>query len=223
MATPVEDSSHGKATIGMDMERTNSEVFPGRIYIGGPSANPYWSIPLALKSLCGEIEGARILIQAHEPLLNHRLEGFKETLTELGIATICIVTTGLIAERAIKTLIAQTKPLEKPWSRKDAIGGHNLSGLFGKRLNADDQAAVQHQLETLPSFWKHYADTSSVDEILKIASDNFVDWRYAMEPKGVTGGVPKPLLKVAVAITLVSIHRLTQWQADNQLAAPPGQ
>lgn len=207
----------------MDMERTISEVFPSRIYLGGPSANPYWNVPLALKSLCGEIEGARILIQAHDPLLNHRLAGFKETLTELGIVTVGIVTTSLIAERAIKTLIAQTKPLEKPWSRKDAIDGHNLSGLFSKRLNGEDQAAVQHQLETLPMFWKYYADTSTVDGILKIASDNFVDWRYAMEPKGVTGGVPKPLLKVAVAITLVGIHRLTQWQSANQLAAPLGQ
>ena len=105
----------------MDMERTISEVFRRRIYLGGPSANPYWNVPLALKSLCGEIEGAKTLIQAHDPLLSHRLAGFKETLTELGIAAMCVVTTGLIAERAIKTLIAQTKPLEKPWSRKDAM------------------------------------------------------------------------------------------------------
>ena len=177
---------------------------------------------MALKSLCGEIEGARILIQAHDPLLSHRLAGFKETLTEFGIATTCVVTTGLIAERAIKTLIAQTKPLEKPWSRKDAIDGHNLRGLFRERLNAEDRMAVQHQLETLPMFWKHYADTSTAADILSIASDNFVDWRYAMEPKGVTGGVPKPLLKVAVAITLVGIHRVTQWQAANHVSAPLG-
>ena len=206
----------------MDMERTISEVFRRRIYLGGPSANPYWNVPLALKSLCGEIEGAKTLIQAHDPLLSYRLAGFKETLTELGIAAMCVVTTGLIAERAIKTLIAQTKPLEKPWSRKDAIDGHNLSELFRKRLNAEDRAAVQHQLETLPVFWKHYADTSTVDRILEIASDNFVDWRYTMEPKGVTGAVPKPLLKVAVAITLVAIHRLTQWQVANQVSAPRG-
>ena len=48
----------------MDMERTISEVFSGRIYLGGPSVNPYWSVPLSLKSLCGEIEEARVLIQA---------------------------------------------------------------------------------------------------------------------------------------------------------------
>ena len=206
----------------MDMERTITEVFPGRIYLGGASANPYWNVPLALKSLCGEIEGARILIQSHDPLLSHRLAGYKERWMELGIATICCVTTGLIAERAIKTLIAQTKPLEKPWSRKDAIDGHNLSGLFRERLNAEDQTAVQHQLETLPVFWKNYADTDTADNILKIAGDSFVDWRYAMEPQGATGGAPKPLLKVAVAITLVGVHRLTQWQAANRVSPPLG-
>ena len=81
---------------------------------------------------------------------------------------------------------------------------------------------MQHQWETLPVVWKHDADTSTVDRILEIASDNFVDWRYTMEPKGVTGAVPKPLLKVAVAITLVAIHRLTQWQVANQVSAPRG-
>ena len=173
-----------------------------------------------MKSLCGEIEAARILIQAHDPLLDHRLAGFGEITTELGIATISVVTTSFIAERAIKTLIAQTKPHEKPWSRSDAIDGHNLSGLFCQRLDAVDREAVQHQLQTLPVFWKHYADTSTVEEILEIASSNFVDWRYAMEPKGATGGVPKPLLKVAVAFTLVGIDRLNQWQAVNHISAP---
>ena len=204
----------------MNMERTISEIFPSRIYLEGPSANRYWNVPLALKSLCGEIEAARILTQAHEPLLSHRVAGFRETFTELGIATICVVTTSFIAERAIKTLIAQTKPQEKPWSRKDAIDGHNLSGLFCQRLDAVDQAAVQHQLENLPCFWDHYADTSTAERILDIASNNFVDWRYAMEPKGAAAGVPKPLLKVAVAFTLVGIDRLNQWQAANHISAP---
>ena len=199
----------------MTMEETISQTFPGRIYLLGPSANPFWDAPRALKSLCGEIEAAQILIEAHEPLLNHRLAGNKEALTELGIATTCVVTTSLIAEKAIKTLVAQTKPQEKPWSPKllPGVKGHDLSALFKQRLNPMDQNAVQRQLETLPDFWNHYSETRSVEEILDIASDNFVDWRFAAESGGAPGGVPKPLLKVAVAFTLEGINRLTQWQA----------
>ncbi len=201
----------------MNMEATISETFAGRMYLGGPSANPLWNVPLALKSLCGEIEAAQILIQAHEPLLRRRLAGSNEALTELGVGTMCVVTTSLIAERAIKTLVAQANAKKKPWSRKNRGGGHDLTGLFREGLNLVDQAAVQHRLETLPRFWSEYAETSSVEDILEIASDNFVDWRYAMEPGGASGGVPKPLMKVAVALTLVGIERLTQWQVSNRI------
>ena len=199
----------------MAMKKTILQTFLGRIYLGGASANPFWNVPLALKSLCGEIEAAQILIQAHEPLLEHRLAGNEEVLTELGIATTCMVTTSLIAEKAIKTLVAQTKHREKPWSAKllPGLKGHDLAALFSQRLNAADQDAVRRQLETLPPFWNHYAETRSLEEILDIASNNFDDWRYAVESGGATGGVPKPLLKVSVAFTLVGINRLTQWQA----------
>ena len=206
----------------MDMEKTVSAVFLGRIYLGGPSPNQSWNVPLALKSLCGEIDAAQILIRAHEPLLAHRLGGSKEALAELGIATMCVVTTSLIAERAIKTLVAQTNPKERPWSRKQKGDGHSLNELFRQRLACVDQEAVQYQLETLPSFWDHYAETGTVEAILDIASDNFVDWRYAMEPGGASGGIPRPLLKVAVALTLVGINRLSQWQTSSQLSVPMG-
>ena len=210
----------------MTMEETISQTFPGRIYLLGPSANPFWNVPRALKSLCGEIEAAQILIRAWEPLLNHRITGNNEALTEVGIATTCVVTTSLVAERAIKTLIAQAKPQEKPWGPKDrrkgqkGQDGHNLKVLFSQRLDPLDQNAVQRRLEALPDFWSRYAEVDTVGNILDIASDNFVDWRYAAEPGGVTGGVPKPLLKVAVALTLEGIGRLTLWQAANQVAAP---
>ena len=77
----------------MIMEETISQTFLGRIYLLGPSANPFWNVPRALKSLCGEIEAAQILIRAWEPLLNHRIAGNNEALTEVGIATTCVVTT----------------------------------------------------------------------------------------------------------------------------------
>lgn len=208
------DIAEGKSVV-MAMEETISQTFLGKTYLGGPSANPFWNVPLSLKSLCGEIEAAQILIQAHEPLLEHRLAGNDELLTELGIATTCVVTTSLIAEKAIKTLVAQTKHREKPWSPKllPGLKGHDLAALFRQRLNPADQDAVQRQLETLPAFWNHYAETRSLEEILDIASNNFNTWRYAIERGGATGGVPKPLLKVSVAFTLVGIDRLTQWQA----------
>ena len=203
----------------MNMDTTISETLPGQMYLGGPSANRFWNVPLALKSLCGEIEAAQILIQAHEPLLRRRLAGSNEALTELGMATMCVVATSLIAERAIKTLIAQVSPKEKPWSRKNGGDGHDLTGLFRQGLNSVDQAAVQDRLEALPSFWGQYAETSSVEDILEIASSSFLDWRYAMEPGGASGGVPKPLLKVSVALTLVGIERMSQWQVS-QRAGP---
>ena len=209
------EKERGAVMTVMTMEETILQTFVGRTYLGGPSANPFWNVPFSLKSLCGEIEAAQFLIQAHAPLLEQRLADNEEMLTELGLATTCVVTTSLIAEKAIKTLVAQTKHREKPWSPRllPGLKGHDLAALFRQRLNPTDQDAVQHQLETLPAFWNHYAETRSLEEILDIASNNFDDWRYAMEGGSPTGGIPKPLLKVSVAFTLVGINRLTQWQA----------
>ena len=184
------------------------------IYLGGPSASPHWHIPRALHSLYGEIEAADMLIRAWEPLLDQRLADNGEQATELGIATSAIVVTSLITERAIKTLIAQTKPHEPvPHS-------HELSTLFREDLDTTAQDAVQRRLETLPRLWDDYAGTSTTASVLEISNKNFVDWRYAMEPKEVTGGMPKPLLTVAVAATLVGIDRLSEWQATNGITAP---
>ena len=186
----------------------------GAIYLGGPSANPHWHIPRALHSLYGEIEAADMLIRACEPLMGQRLAGDGEQTAELGIATTTVVLTSLIAERALKTLIAQTKP------HAPVPHSHELSALFGNGLDATEQDAVQRRLETLPRFWDNYAASSTAASVLDIASNNFVDWRYTMEPRKVTGGMPKPLLAAAIAVTLVGIERLTQWQAANGIAAP---
>lgn len=186
-------------------------------WLGGPSANPFWNVPLTLHSLCGEIEAADILIHAHDPLLNIRLAGIRKTTKELGIATTCVVVTSLVAEKAIKTLIAQTKPQQKLRQT------HRLSELFLEELDLAEQDAVQRRYETLPSFWDHYVESFTVEGVLDIVSDNFVDWRYATEPGGAQGGLPKPLLKVAVAVTLVGFERLTQWQIANGIYAPESQ
>ena len=197
----------------MDMEETLQAVFQGRhLYLGGPSVNCNWHVPVALKSLCGEIEASRFLIRSWEPLLEHRIKTGKESLFELGTATACVVATSLIAERAIKTLIAQVAPNERPWSGVPRSDRHSLIWLFQQKLDSRVQAEVEDQLKTLPKFWLDYAEASSVAEILGISNANFEDWRYAMEPSGATGGVPRPLLKVSVALTLVGVSHLAQWQ-----------
>lgn len=185
----------------------------GTRYLGGPSANPSWHVPRALHSLYGEIEAADTLIRSWEPLLSQRQKDQQEATTELGVATTCVVVTGLIAERAIKTLIAQTSPQGAP------PHSHKLSELFRENLAVNEQDAVQRELEALPTFWDGYAETATASAILDVSSTGFVDWRYAMEPTGATGGLPKPLLTVAVAVTLVGMDRLSQWQQANGISA----
>ena len=99
------------------------------LYLGGPSINPYWNVPLALHSLEGEIETARKIIELWEPLLNHRLAANEEHLHELGTATVAVMVTAVIAERGLKSLIAQTQPTVKPPTGRN---GHKLDYLFGQ-------------------------------------------------------------------------------------------
>ena len=193
----------------MNMEQTIFSTFAKPIYLGGPSVNPHWNVPRQLKSLCGEINAAQMLVQVHEPLLNQRLAGHGEALNELGVATMCVVATSMIVERSIKTLIAQTQPDAKPpWT-------HPLVTLFKDHLGSAYQGLAQHHLENLPDVWADYAETSSVLDIVEIASDNFVRWRYVAEAEGANNGIPKPLLKVGVALTLAGVNLLSEWQSSN--------
>lgn len=177
------------------------------IYLGGPSANPNWHIPRALHSLEGEIEAAKKVIEMWEPYLNHRIAGNKEHTNELGIATVAIMLTSVIVERAIKTLIAQTQPDVKPEHT------HKLLVLF-KKLHPSVQQEVQSQFETLPVAWQRYSDDISIEKVLRIADASFVDWRYTMEPRATTGGIPKPVLKAAIAFKIVCWTHLQAWQAS---------
>ena len=196
----------------MDMEQTILATFPMQIYLKGPSANLEWNVPRQLKSLCGEIDAAQVLVQMHEPLMARRLTGHGEPLTELGVATMCVVATSMIVERSIKTLIAQTQPnVKPPWK-------HQLATLFKDHLDPAYQSLAQYHLETLPAFWADYAETSSVLDIVEIASDNFVTWRYTAEPEGAGNGIPKPLLKVGVALTLTGVDLHRQWQSSSGLS-----
>ena len=177
------------------------------IDLRGPSANPNWHVPRALHSLEGEIEVAKKVIEMWEPYLNHRLAGNKEHTNELGIVTAAIMLTSVIAERAIKTLIAQTQPNIEPKHI------HKLITLF-KKLDPSVQQEVQSQFETLPAVWQQYSDDTSIEKVLQIADASFVDWRYTMEPKATTGGIPKPVLKAAVAFKMVCWAHLQAWQAS---------
>ena len=190
-----------------------ANIHLGNMYLGGPSANPSWHVPRALHSLCGEIAAADTLIRSSEPLWSQRLADQREPITKLGVATTCVVVTALIAEKALKTIIAQTKPQGAP------PHSHKLSELFHKNLDVNEQEAVQRELESLPAFWGGYAETATALAILDTASTSFVEWRYAME-RGATGGMPKPLLTVAVAVTLVGMARLSEWQQANGICAP---
>ncbi|MXZ01836.1 hypothetical protein F4Y93_14780 [Candidatus Poribacteria bacterium] len=190
----------------MNMQETLSAVFPRQsLHLGGPSPNKHWHVPLALHSLVGEIDAAQSLIHIWEPLMEHRIAYSREVTTELGTATGCVVLAGHIAEVALKTLIAQTQPDKAPPI------GHDLKRLFNK-LEPSSRSEVERRLETLPDYWDQFAESESAEKVFGIARSSFVDWRYVMEPGGAHKGVPKPLLKVAVAVTLLGVNRLDQWQ-----------
>lgn len=191
------------------------------MYLGGPSINRHWNVPRALHSLEGEIEAARKLIEIWEPLLHHRVAGNKEHPNELGTATAAVVLTSIAAERAIKSLIAQTQPNVKPWQLPGLKSRehHELSKLFGK-LQPEQQRECQTQFQQLPTFWLEYWEGDEIEEVFRIANSSFVDWRYTMEPKATTGGIPKGVLKAGVAVKLVCWRHLRSWQVS--LAQPHG-
>ena len=194
------------------------------MYLGGPSINPYWNVPRALHSLEGEIEAARRVIEAWDPLLQHRVEGNKEHPLELGTATSAVVLTSMAAERAIKTLIAQTQPGVKPWQLPGLRSRehHELTKLFGK-LRLEHQLECQTQFEQLPDFWLKYWDGDDIKEVFRIANSSFVDWRYTMEPKVTTGGIPKGILKATFAIKAVCWRHLHAWQVTRARSPKEGQ
>ena len=183
------------------------------MYLGGPSVNTHWNVPRALHSLEGEVEAARKVIEVWEPFLQHRLAGNKEHPYELGIATTAVILTSIVAERAIKSLIAQMQPGVKPWQLPGLKPRehHELSKLFGK-LQPEHQRECQSQFQQLPAFWLEYWDGDEIEDVFGIANSSFVDWRYTMEPKATTGGIPKGVLKAAVAVKLVCWRHLDSWQ-----------
>lgn len=181
------------------------------------SVNPHWHVPAALQSLEGEIIAARNAIAEWEPYLTYRLSGNREHIYERGMVTMCIIQTAIIAERAIKTLIAQTQPKANPKRT------HKLIDLY-KELSMSVQQQVQTQYEALPEIWARYTvenagekTVASVEAILNQASGNFIDWRYTMERNYTTNGIPKLLLKASVAIKFVCWRHLQAYQEGREI------
>ena len=184
---------------------------------GADSVNPHWHVPAALQSLEGEILAAQNAIAEWEPYLAYRLSGNREHIYERGMVTLCIIQTAIIAERAVKTLIAQTQPHANPKRT------HKLIQLY-KALSTPVQQHVQIQYEALPESWARYAVEnigeeieSSVEAVMSQASDNFTDWRYTMERDCTTNGIPKLLLKASVAIKFVCWIHLQASQEGREL------
>ena len=179
------------------------------MYPGGPSINLHWHVPIALHSLEGEIVAARKVVEIWEPFLRHRVTENKEHVYELGTATTAIILTSIIAERAIKSLIAQTQPNVKPWQLPGLKPRehHELSKLFGK-LRPEQQQECQMQFQGLPASWLEYWEGDDIEDVFRIANSSFVDWRYTMEPKATTGGIPKGVLKAGVAVKKVLLDTL---------------
>lgn len=180
----------------------------------GESINPYWHVPFALQSLIGEIHVAIQIVSLHEPYFEHRTSGKGEHTHELGIATIETVIVAIVAERALKSLFAQTSPNDKPpRSRK-----HTLRDIFDK-LDTSVQQAVESRFGNMPIEWEQYFEGGNVTgndvaHILEVTNTTFNDWRYSMEPKSTPDALsmPKALLRASAAVWMVCASEILKWQ-----------
>ena len=74
----------------------------------------------------------------------------------------------------------------------------------------------------MPAFWLEYWDGDEIEEVFRIANSSFVDWRYTMEPKATTGGIPKGVLKAGFAVKMVCWRHLHGWQVSQALPHKEG-
>ena len=188
-----------------------------RLDLKSPSVNPHWNVPLSIQSLIGEIVLARKNYDLWQIYLRQRIDTGPGHPHEIGIATSLIIQTSLIAERSLKTLLAQTN------STWNGANEHDLSKLF-RKLSDDDQQRIQLQFNH-PCFeanWLrlHEEKGDKVKDLLEIAKNNFRDWRYWMEGRPTGGGIPGPLLKVCAAAVLVCIWHLLVEQRIADLRFP---
>ena len=170
------------------------------IHLSGPGVNPHWNVHTGLESLQGITKGVMLLIEELDNQIARRDKGEHPLPDIIGIAECATMVTAYAAEIAIKTLIAQTKPKQKP------LESHDLLKLFDQ-LDQDIQKKVQNTFKTMTPIgepnWRNANE--NIRQTIDIGRNNFVDWRYRAENKEVKNGVPKALINVVVAVRKVTL------------------
>ena len=172
-------------------------------FYGGPSINPHWHVPRALHSLEGEIDTAKRIIERLDPFLEQRIAGF-EHVHELGVVSVAIMVSALVAERALKSLIAQTQPTVQPEKT------HGLANLFAQ-LEAPVQEEIKAQYQMMQDWVAHHED---IEKVFSVASKSFEAWRYTMEDRTARGGIPRDVLKAGAAVHAICFRYLRMWQRE---------
>ena len=184
-----------KGNIGMRIYRKNT------LHITDHGVNSHWSVPKGLEDLQGLMKGAILLIEELDRQIVRRDKGERPLPEIIGIAACVTMVTSYATEIAIKTLIAQTKPEQKPPK------SHKLLYLFDQ-LDQDAQEKVQNTFNTMtPIGQPNWIDANgSIRQMIEIGSANFVEWRYRPEKKSVSNGIPKGLINVAEAVRIVTLN-----------------
>ena len=169
-------------------------------YIRSTGVNPHWSVTLGLEDLQGIMKGSMLLIEELDRHIARRDKGEGPLPDIIGIAISVTMLTSYAAEIAIKTLIAQTKPKQKPPK------SHKLLDLF-EQLDQDTQEKVQHTFNTMTPIGQPnwIGANRGIRQTIEIGNDNFVEWRYRAESRSVSDGVPKGLINVAEAVRRVTL------------------
>lgn len=170
------------------------------IHLPGPGVNPHWNVHKGLEDLQGITKGTMLLIEELDKQIVQRDKGKRPLPDLIGIAECATMVAAYAAEIAIKTLIAQTQPKQKP------LASHDLLKLFDQ-LDQDMQEKVQNTFKTMtPIGQPNWINANkNLRQIIDIGRNNFVDWRYRAENKDIKNGVPKALINVVVTIRKVTL------------------
>lgn len=170
------------------------------VHLAGQGPNPHWNVHRSLEQLQGLQSAGLLLLQKLDKHLAQRDSGGGNHPEMLGTATAAILLTSYGVEIAIKTLLAQINPNERP------PHGHDLLDLFDA-LGPDTKMQTDRMLKTLPAIGQSdWVGELDIRESIKSGSGNFTDWRYISERPGVGGGVPKVLINVVQALRAVCLE-----------------
>lgn len=169
-------------------------------YIRSPGVNPHWGVTLGLEDLQGIMKGSVLLIEELDRYIAQRDRGEHPLPDIIGIAISATMITSYAAEIAIKTLIAQTKPKQKPPK------SHKLLYLF-EQLDQDTQEKVQHTFSIMTPIGQPnwIGAHRNIRQTIDIGNANFIEWRYRAGSRSASNGVPKGLINVAEAVRIVTL------------------